>query len=89
MSSQPPLWKPSYRIIVDAKGTARLQAWAVLENACGEDWHGVSISLTSGKPVTLRRELRHRRAAGHHVERFRAHFWTEQAPNGVWLRVRC
>ncbi|MBB3561307.1 chaperonin cofactor prefoldin [Rhizobium sp. BK512] len=52
-----PLWKPSYRIIVDAKGKARLQAWAVLENASGEDWHGVSISLTSGKPVTLRQRL--------------------------------
>lgn len=52
-----PLWKPSYRIIVDAKGKARLQAWAVLENASGEDWRGVSISLTSGKPVTLRQRL--------------------------------
>jgi hypothetical protein len=52
-----PLWKPSYRIIVDAKGKARLQAWAVLENASGEDWKGVSISLTSGKPVTLRQRL--------------------------------
>ncbi|MBW9051240.1 DUF4139 domain-containing protein [Rhizobium mesosinicum] len=52
-----PLWKPSYRILVDAKGKARLQAWAVLENASGEDWHGVSISLTSGKPVTLRQRL--------------------------------
>ncbi|MBB3462664.1 DUF4139 domain-containing protein [Rhizobium sp. BK377] len=52
-----PLWKPSYRIIVGAKGKARLQAWAVLENASGEDWRGVSISLTSGKPVTLRQRL--------------------------------
>lgn len=52
-----PLWKPSYRILVDAKGKARLQAWAVLENASGEDWHGISISLTSGKPVTLRQAL--------------------------------
>lgn len=52
-----PLWKPSYRIIVDAKGKARLQAWAVLENASGEDWQGVSVSLTSGRPVTLRQRL--------------------------------
>ena len=52
-----PLWKPSYRIIVDGKGKARLQAWAVLENASGEDWHGASISLTSGRPVTLRQRL--------------------------------
>ncbi len=52
-----PLWKPSYRIIVDSDGKARLQAWAVLENASGDDWQGVSISLTSGKPVTLRQRL--------------------------------
>jgi Domain of unknown function (DUF4139) len=52
-----PLWKPSYRIVVGDKGKARLQAWAVLENASGEDWQGVSVSLTSGKPVTLRQRL--------------------------------
>lgn len=52
-----PLWKPSYRIVVDGMGEARLQAWAVLENASGEDWKGVAISLTSGRPVTLRQRL--------------------------------
>lgn len=52
-----PLWKPSYRIIADAKGKAKLQAWAVLENASGEDWQGVSVSLTSGRPVMLRQRL--------------------------------
>lgn len=52
-----PLWKPSYRLVVDGKGGARLQAWAVLENASGEDWKDVALSLTSGKPVTLRQKL--------------------------------
>jgi hypothetical protein len=52
-----PLWKPSYRIVVDGKGGARLQSWAVLENASGEDWKDVAISLTSGKPVTLKQRL--------------------------------
>jgi len=52
-----PVWKTSYRLLVGKDGTARLQAWAVVENATGEDWKGVRLSLSSGEPVTLKQAL--------------------------------
>jgi len=52
-----PVWKTSYRLVTSADGTAWLQAWAILENATGEDWDDVKITLTSGNPSTLRQEL--------------------------------
>lgn len=52
-----PVWKTSYRLVTDRDGTARLQAWAILENATGEDWDDVKVTLTSGNPSTLRQEL--------------------------------
>jgi hypothetical protein len=55
-----PVWKPTYKLIVQDGGKARLQAWAVLENASGEDWNEVSITLSSGKPVTLKQRLHDR-----------------------------
>lgn len=55
-----PVWKPTYKLVVQADGKARLQAWAVLENASGEDWNDVSITLSSGRPVTLKQRLHER-----------------------------
>ncbi|GHD21019.1 DUF4139 domain-containing protein [Tianweitania populi] len=54
------VWKAAYRIVADQDGKARMQAWAILENASGEDWNGIHLSLSSGKPVTLKQAL-HRR----------------------------
>lgn len=55
-----PIWKTSYRVVVGADGKARLQAWAVLENATGEDWTDVGIVLNSSSPVTLTQRLHDR-----------------------------
>lgn len=55
-----PVWKTSYRVVVGNEGKARLQAWAVLENATGEDWKDVSLVLTSSSPVTLTQRLHDR-----------------------------
>ncbi|MBY3151210.1 DUF4139 domain-containing protein [Rhizobium laguerreae] len=55
-----PIWKTSYRVVVGADGKARLQAWAVLENATGEDWNDVGIVLNSSSPVTLTQRLHER-----------------------------
>lgn len=52
-----PIWKTAYRIVTMPGDTARLQAWAVLENASGEDWKDVSVTLSSGAPVTLKQRL--------------------------------
>ena len=51
-----PIWKTSYRLVT-GKGEVRLQAWAVFENASGENWNGVGVTLSSGKPVTLKQAL--------------------------------
>lgn len=55
-----PIWKTSYRVVVGSEGEARLQAWAVFENATGEDWEDVSITLNSNSPVTLTQKLHDR-----------------------------
>lgn len=55
-----PIWKTSYRLVKTGDGSARLQAWAVFENASGEDWNDVDITLSSGKPVTLKQKLHQR-----------------------------
>lgn len=56
-----PLWKASYRLVLPAKdddgAKARLQGWAVLENATGADWTGVQLSLQYGNPVTFRQAI--------------------------------
>jgi hypothetical protein len=55
-----PIWKTSYRLVKETDGQARLQAWAVFENASGEDWNDISVTLSSGKPVTLKQQLHQR-----------------------------
>jgi hypothetical protein len=54
-----PLWKPTYRIVLDEKkpGRALLQAWAVVDNTSGESWRNVELSLTSGAPIAFRYDL--------------------------------
>ena len=54
-----PLWKIGYRLVLPAKDgdKARLQGWAVLENATGADWNGVEVALQYGNPVTFRQAL--------------------------------
>jgi hypothetical protein len=54
-----PIWKTAYRILTEPDGKARLQAWAVVENASGEDWKDVKLTLTSADPVTLKQRLHH------------------------------
>ncbi|EYD72135.1 hypothetical protein Rumeso_04841 [Rubellimicrobium mesophilum DSM 19309] len=52
-----PAWKTSYRALTEADGAVDLQAWAVIENATGEDWDDVSLTLSSGSPRTLTADL--------------------------------
>ena len=53
------LWKASYRLVLPPPdgGKARLQGWAVLENATGVDWNGVHLTLQYGNPVTLHQAI--------------------------------
>nr|WP_298248640.1 DUF4139 domain-containing protein [uncultured Halomonas sp.] len=52
-----PVWKSAYRLMLEADGEARLQAWSVVENASGSDWSDVALTLSSGAPVTLTQRL--------------------------------
>ncbi len=52
-----PIWKTSYRLVLDREGKLRLQGWAVVENASDEDWKGVRLRLVSGRPISFRMDL--------------------------------
>lgn len=54
-----PVWKTAFRLLLAPTG-ARLQAWAVLENATGEDWRDIDLTLSSGAPVMLSQALHQR-----------------------------
>jgi hypothetical protein len=49
-----PIWKTSYRLVLDKKGKPFLQGWAVVENPTDEDWKGVRMALVSGVPSPSR-----------------------------------
>ena len=52
-----PIWKTSYRLILDKKEKPFLQGWAVVENSTDEDWNNVEMSLVSGRPISFRMDL--------------------------------
>jgi hypothetical protein len=52
-----PVWKVAYRAIAGKDGKVRVQGWAVLENATGEDWEDVRVTLSSSNPVALKQRL--------------------------------
>jgi hypothetical protein len=52
-----PIWKTSYRLILDKKEKPYLQGWAVVENSTDEDWNGVEMALVSGRPISFRMDL--------------------------------
>lgn len=45
-----PLWKTSYRIVLDREGTPRLEGWALVQNTGSEAWEDVSLSFVAGQP---------------------------------------
>ncbi|HYV96762.1 MAG TPA: hypothetical protein VE967_04815 [Gemmatimonadaceae bacterium] len=51
-----PIWKTSYRLLLDDK-TSRLQGWAIVENQTESDWNNVSLSLVSGRPISFTMDL--------------------------------
>jgi hypothetical protein len=55
--SETPVWRPSYRVVVEADGSAALQAWGIVQNLSGEDWNEVSLSLVAGAPLAFQSTL--------------------------------
>src|SRR5471030_2079483 len=52
-----PIWKTSYRLVLDKNGKPFLQGWAVVENPTDEDWTNVSMALISGRPISFKMDL--------------------------------
>jgi hypothetical protein len=55
--SETPVWRPSYRVVVEPNGKAALQAWGIVQNLSGEDWNDVSLSLVAGAPLAFQSTL--------------------------------
>jgi hypothetical protein len=51
-----PIWKTSYRLLLDDRG-AKIQGWAIVENQTESDWNGVALSLVSGRPISFMMDL--------------------------------
>jgi hypothetical protein len=52
-----PIWKTSYRLVLNKKNKPFLQGWAVVENPSAEDWSGVRMALVSGRPISFQMDL--------------------------------
>jgi hypothetical protein len=52
-----PIWKTSYRLVIDKKNKAFLQGWAVVENTSDDDWSNVRMALVSGRPISFQMDL--------------------------------
>ena len=54
-----PIWKTSYRLVLDKANKAApfLQGWSVVENPTDEDWKDVRMALISGRPISFQMNL--------------------------------
>lgn len=57
--SEVPVWKSTYRIMLDSKNRAKplLQGWAIVDNTVGQDWENVQLSLVAGAPQSFVQNL--------------------------------
>ncbi len=55
--TEAPMWRPSYRLVVEGNGVASMQAWGIVQNLSGEDWTDVRLSLVAGAPVAFEATL--------------------------------
>jgi len=52
-----PIWKTTYRVVLDSSEKPFFQGWAIVDNVGDEDWQDVSLSLFSGTPVSFIQQL--------------------------------
>jgi hypothetical protein len=48
-----PIWKTTYRVVLDEQGKPFFQGWAIIDNVSEEDWKNVQLSLISGTPISF------------------------------------
>jgi hypothetical protein len=52
-----PIWKTTYRVVLDEQGKPFFQGWAIIDNVSDENWENVQLSLVSGSPVSFIQNL--------------------------------
>jgi hypothetical protein len=52
-----PMWKSSYRLVLDKGGKTTLQGWGIIENTSDEDWKDVRLALVSSRPISFQMDL--------------------------------
>jgi hypothetical protein len=52
-----PIWKTSYRLVLDKDGKPFLQGWAIVDNPSDDDWNAVGMALISGRPISFQMDL--------------------------------
>lgn len=52
-----PVWKTSYRLVLDEEEKPFLQGWAIVENTTENDWEDVNLRLVSGRPISFVMDL--------------------------------
>jgi hypothetical protein len=55
--TETPVWKTTYRLILDEDKAPYLQGWAIVENQTTQDWRNVKLSLVSGRPISFTMDL--------------------------------
>ncbi|PRQ04609.1 hypothetical protein ENSA5_06140 [Enhygromyxa salina] len=48
--AESPVWRASYRLVLDADEAATLQGWALVHNDTEEDWDDIDLELVNGRP---------------------------------------
>ncbi len=52
-----PIWKTSYRLVLERNGKLFVQGWALVENTSDDDWNNVRMVLVSGRPISYKMNL--------------------------------
>lgn len=52
-----PIWKTTYRVVLDEQGKPFFQGWAIVDNVSDENWENVQLSLVSGSPISFIQQL--------------------------------
>lgn len=55
--TETPVWKTSYRLVLEDDKGPYLQGWAIVENQTEQDWQNVKLSLVSGRPISFTMDL--------------------------------
>ena len=52
-----PIWKTTYRVVLEKDGKPFFQGWAIVDNISEENWQNVKLSLVSGSPISFIQNL--------------------------------